>query len=150
MNRLKELRKAAGITLRKLDEETGINYSSLGQIEKDNRNLTQEHIFRLCDFFNVTADFLLGKTNFGYRVLLANHYETYVTLSEEDYRFYRDAGEIKEYVEFHHVLRIPSESLSKRIDPYREKTTRELIIEEIEKMDDEKVVKVYKFIKEIL
>ena len=59
-SRLKELRLKKNLTLRELDEKVNINYSQLARIERGESTLTQHHIEVLTNFFNVSADYLLG------------------------------------------------------------------------------------------
>jgi transcriptional regulator with XRE-family HTH domain len=60
MNRLKELRKAKGLTLRELSEEIGISFSSLGNIENERRGLSIKLAIKLADYFDVSVDYLIG------------------------------------------------------------------------------------------
>lgn len=60
MNRLKQLRKEGGYSLRELDSLTGISYSSLSHLENGSFNFTEENIRTLSAFFSVSADYLLG------------------------------------------------------------------------------------------
>ena len=71
-NRLFEIRMAADLSLRELGEKTNISYTSLGAIENGKRPFTQEHLITLCNFFEVSSDYLLGlsdnKTSFSNRL----------------------------------------------------------------------------------
>lgn len=60
MNRLKELRKERKLSLRELGELTTISYSSISDMENGNRPFTQGNLEILCNFFNVSSDYLLG------------------------------------------------------------------------------------------
>lgn len=64
-NRLRYLRTSHGITLRSLSEYTGIQFSTIGFLEKGQRPFRQVHIDKLISFFNVTADYLLGRSETG-------------------------------------------------------------------------------------
>lgn len=63
MNRLRELRKERGLSLRDLDEKVGISFTALGLIENGKRSLNNVDLKALTDFFGVSADYLLGFTN---------------------------------------------------------------------------------------
>jgi len=63
MNRIKNLRKNLGITQKQLADKLSVANSTLsyweqGKYEPDHRNL-----FALADYFGVTTDYLLGKTD---------------------------------------------------------------------------------------
>jgi len=64
MNRLKELRNKYGLSLRKLQEYTGIDFSRLAVIEKTNANLESKTVEKLTDFFKVSNTYLFGKDGF--------------------------------------------------------------------------------------
>ena len=63
MNRLKELRIEKGLTQEKLAKKIGINRTTIAKIESGDRDLTLDHIQRMSDFFNVSYDYILGKSN---------------------------------------------------------------------------------------
>ncbi len=67
-NRLKRLRLEANISLRELQNYTGITNSVLSVLESGKRPFRQTHIDALSSFFNVTSDFLLGRSDYGYKV----------------------------------------------------------------------------------
>ena len=67
-NRLKQLRLQADISLRELQKYTGITNSVLSYLENGKRPFRQAHIYALSSFFNVTSDFLLGRSDIGYKV----------------------------------------------------------------------------------
>lgn len=62
MNRLKELRVSRGLTLMQLSEYLGVDYSTLGHIERGRRGFSVESLESACKFFGVSADYLLGKS----------------------------------------------------------------------------------------
>lgn len=60
--RLRELRKEFGLTQRELGEKVGVSQRVLGYYETENR-FPDEHILnKLADVFNVSVDYLLGRT----------------------------------------------------------------------------------------
>lgn len=60
MNRLKELRLKSNLTLRELNEKTGIIYSVLADIENGKRSLNTNVAVKLSQFYNVSVDYLMG------------------------------------------------------------------------------------------
>lgn len=62
--RLKELRKAKGITQKALGELVGSSESGIQSYELENRKPTLDVINSLADFFGVTTDYLLGRTDY--------------------------------------------------------------------------------------
>ena len=61
--RLKELRKANGYTIEQFAELVGISKSSLGYYENTDRLPDVEVLARIADALNVSADYLIGRTN---------------------------------------------------------------------------------------
>ena len=61
--RLKELRKANGYTIEQFADMVGISKSTLGYYENDKRMPDIEILARIADTLNVTADYLIGRTN---------------------------------------------------------------------------------------
>ena len=61
--RLKELRKANGYTIEQFAEAGGISKSTVGYYENNNRMPDIEILSRIADVLNVSADYLIGKTN---------------------------------------------------------------------------------------
>lgn len=62
--RLKHLRKINKMTIRELAERTGIAKSTISEIETQNKvNTTIETLEKLCVFFGVTSDYMIGKAN---------------------------------------------------------------------------------------
>ena len=63
MNNLKKIRLNANKTTGQVSIATGIDRTSLSRMENGIRPLTQNHIEILSKYFNVSSDYLLGKTN---------------------------------------------------------------------------------------
>ena len=78
MNRIKDLREAAGMTQFDLAELLVCKPNTVHYYEKGTHGISQETIARLCKIFEVTADYLLGFSDI----------RTY-TLSAEDYALIR-------------------------------------------------------------
>lgn len=62
-SRLRELRQEKRLTLRELSEQVNISYSNIAMIERGERNYTSDTLKTFASFFNVSTDYLLGKTN---------------------------------------------------------------------------------------
>jgi len=62
-NRLKQLRKAKGYTQIRVQMETGIEQALLSKYENGERIPPTETLLRLADFYNVSTDYLLGRTD---------------------------------------------------------------------------------------
>lgn len=61
--RLRELRKNHNKTLRQVNDATGVDYSNLAQIERGEHGCNGDTLNILADYYGVTTDYLLGKTN---------------------------------------------------------------------------------------
>lgn len=59
--RLKELREKNKVTLRDLGKAIDVNYSTISRWENDEISPSLDNIIKLCDFFDVSADYLLGR-----------------------------------------------------------------------------------------
>lgn len=59
-NRIRELRKAKGLTMKQLGEVVGLAESTISHYETGRRQLDNETLFRLGEFFGVTVGYLLG------------------------------------------------------------------------------------------
>lgn len=84
MNRLKQLRKQANLTVRELCDYVNISHSVLAYLENEVRPFRQLHIDRLTSFFNVTSDYLLGRSDYGY-IVFPQYGNDQVILSENEY-----------------------------------------------------------------
>ena len=60
MNNLKTLRTNAKLTVRDLAEKININYATLSRLENSESHFNNDYIAALTNFFNVSADYLLG------------------------------------------------------------------------------------------
>lgn len=63
MYRLRQLRTERGMTLRELTKQTGIDHTTLYHAEVGKRHLTVKRAWLLADFFGVTIDYLVGRTD---------------------------------------------------------------------------------------
>ena len=57
--RVKEIRKALGLTLEKFGKEIGVTKSTISNIENDKRSLTDQMIISICREHNVNYDYLI-------------------------------------------------------------------------------------------
>lgn len=62
-DRLVILRKSNGLTRKALAEKFSISYSALSNYENNERFPDQEMLIKIADFFDVSVDYLLGRTN---------------------------------------------------------------------------------------
>ena len=59
-NKIKELRKQAGLTQSELAARLGVSSSSVGMYEQGRREPDNDMILKLCNIFGVTSDSLIG------------------------------------------------------------------------------------------
>ena len=62
-NRLKELRKSRGYTQISLQMQTGIEQALLSKFENGDRIPPTETLLRLAEFYNVSIDYILCRTD---------------------------------------------------------------------------------------
>ena len=62
-NRLKELRKSRGYTQISLQMQTGIEQAFLSKFENGERVPPTETLVRLAEFYNVSIDYILCRTD---------------------------------------------------------------------------------------
>lgn len=60
MNRLKELRKARGLTTTELGKIVGCSNPAITHYEHGDRNPTPEMLVKFADYFGVSIDYLIG------------------------------------------------------------------------------------------
>lgn len=63
MNRIRELREDMDLRQADVAASTGIDQRTLSNYETGKTNPDSYAIIRLCDFFNVSADYLIGRTD---------------------------------------------------------------------------------------
>lgn len=71
MNNLKKIRLSHNLTLRELEKEININNATLSNLELGKTHFNNDYIKILTDFFNVSADYLLGLTSNPTREILS-------------------------------------------------------------------------------
>lgn len=62
MFRLKELRGECGFKRSKVAEDLGINAGTLANYENETRQAPYEWLLKFADYYNVSIDYLLGRT----------------------------------------------------------------------------------------
>lgn len=62
--RLKELRLAKGNTQKQVAEYLGLTQKAYGFYELGTREPSLQTLLKLCDYFGVTADYILGRTDY--------------------------------------------------------------------------------------
>ncbi len=60
--KLKELRKEKGISQLKLAMDLSMNQNSISRYETEERQADYETLIKIADYFNVSIDYLLGRT----------------------------------------------------------------------------------------
>ena len=60
--RLKQLRQKRGISQLKLAMDLGLNQNSISRYESGEREADYQTLIRLADYFNVSVDYLLERT----------------------------------------------------------------------------------------
>lgn len=63
MNRLKELRKEAGLNQTELASRLGIVQSTLSHWEQGKYDIDNESLLKLAEMFDCTTDYILGRTH---------------------------------------------------------------------------------------
>jgi len=61
--RILRLRQEAGLSQRKIAEELGLSLLGYQRYEMGTSKPNFDKLIALCDFFNVSADYLLGRTD---------------------------------------------------------------------------------------
>ena len=61
--RLKELRKSRGISQLKLASDMNMNQNTISRYENMEREADYETLIRFADYFNVSLDYMLGRTD---------------------------------------------------------------------------------------
>lgn len=61
--RLKELRKAKGMSQLKLAMDLNMNQNTISRYENGEREPGINELIRIADYFNVSVDYLVGRTD---------------------------------------------------------------------------------------
>lgn len=63
MNRLKFLRNEKGENLEKIAKYLDVSIQTISNYENEKREMTPDTIIKLAEYFNVSTDYLLGKSD---------------------------------------------------------------------------------------
>ena len=63
MNRIKQLRNEKNINQNVLAKVLGLEIAGISKLETERVPLKDEYIIKLADYFNVSTDYLLGKSD---------------------------------------------------------------------------------------
>ena len=92
-DRLKELRKSSGLTQVQFAEAFNIAKGTIGMWESGKREPDFETAQRIADFFGVTVDYLLGRSN---EKTPANSGEREMTMDDFTYALYEESKDLPE------------------------------------------------------
>lgn len=73
--RLRQLRKQAGLSQQELADKMQVTKQTISQYERNVRKPDYDTILVFCDLFNVSADYLLGKADVTIRLLNSDELE---------------------------------------------------------------------------
>lgn len=85
-SRLREVRKAKGLTQTELGELIGVGKSAICCYEKETRNPTLEAVLEMINVFGVSADYLLGSEHLV-KTFDKDNKEVYVSMTREEIVF---------------------------------------------------------------
>lgn len=128
-DRLKKLRNERKITQEKLGKKVNVTKVSISGYENGNRNPDTETLQKLADFFEVSTDYLLGRTDnneINNKVTVAGQE---ITLSPEELKVFEELK--KHPIMFHDLASDPEKKVKELIKLYKMK---KMFLEE----DDEK------------
>ena len=106
-NRIRELRKQKGITMKQLGASLGLAESTISQYETGHREPDIKTLTKLAEYFGVTVDYLLGNTESSL-IFRPSHAASIafdekkimeaagIDLSDVDIAFYGDYSELSE------------------------------------------------------
>lgn len=63
MNRLKFLRNEKGESLEKIAKQLNVTIQTISNYENEKRDMTPDTIIKLAEYFGVSTDYLLGKSD---------------------------------------------------------------------------------------
>lgn len=88
MNKLKQLRTSKNISIRELAKKTGLESSTLSRIETGQRNMGMKYANILATYFNVSINYIMGKSLDGvmddFFKNLENAYNSYEYNPDDD------------------------------------------------------------------
>ena len=86
MNRIKELREKNGLTMQKMESDTGIKKSTISNYELRKSNPNREKTKIMADYFNVSEAYLLGYSDDNQQLDWNSVVEYLSELREFDYK----------------------------------------------------------------
>lgn len=165
MNRLKALRERTSVSLRDVERYTGISHTVLHLLENGQRQFREIHIGKLCHFFDVKADYLLGNSQEGIGVFFNQSADDddHVFVSEKELDTIHvdisivgaskpptdDAFRIGD-AKFYSGAQVYRSANINKEDASVEQSVRLLINQELDTLDIYDLEKVLKFIKEYI
>lgn len=63
-NRIKKERENLHLTREELAKKIGVSYSAIAMYEQGNREPNNELLLKICEIFNCTLDYLMGKSDY--------------------------------------------------------------------------------------
>ena len=92
--RLKSLRLEAGLTQKEIAEQLGISQQGYAYWERGTKKPTQDRLTLLSNYFDVSVDYLLGKSDFkhgddqfeGVQILFRNKTKNMTDKQKEEFR----------------------------------------------------------------
>lgn len=88
--RIKELREKQGLTQKELATFLGISDRAVGYYEKEERTPPPDMLQKIADFFDVSVDYLLGRTDLP-NAYIPEEYKQKYKISKRDIRQYEEA-----------------------------------------------------------
>ena len=148
MNKIKELRLERNLSIRKLANELGINYSTLASYESEQRDLNTTIIKKLASYFEVSTDYLLYyDAKYIYAKYLVNDKIYQISLDDRSY------NELKKYIYFDNNQRLISLNNYFEIKEYFDVLNFMYIIPVENYIDDDQIVlteNYIKFVKQVI
>jgi len=81
MNRILQLRKEAGLSQKKLAEYAGVNQTAVSQWETGKTEPSAISVFELCGIFDVSFDYVLGRSDIRGRFNMTDEEKEILALS---------------------------------------------------------------------
>lgn len=171
MNNLKSLRYRSNLSLRQLSEYVDITHATLQLLETGKRKFNETHIIKLCYFFDVTTEYLLGysKTGIGVYFDSSNDDEDHEMISLDELNEISKKFKISESISVNKPVSLmkiilPEEerfdyngkaSIYRSVEANKEdtnisKSIKSKILNELDKLNIYELEKVYKFINEYI
>lgn len=86
MNRLKQLREEKDLLQSDIGKLLGVTSNAVGYYENEKRDIPTEYIVKLAEFFGVTTDYILGKSDIrNPKEVEIDTDKLYIGLSTNDY-----------------------------------------------------------------